>query len=148
MAMFLDRMGEDLRQTVTITGIPFKGDSEQVSFPAIIIAPTEGTRAHEESGPQVGAIKYTFDPAEKKVYRSQATYGQALKAEWPQPIEVASQIEGISLRYYFKIDHGLDARTQTEEGIPMGVMIDVQFMVEGQEFHMKRFLIIPIGGAI
>ncbi len=32
MAIFLDRIAEDLRQTVTISGIPFKGDSTQVIF--------------------------------------------------------------------------------------------------------------------
>src|ERR1035438_10484397 len=35
MAIFLDRFAQDLRQTVLITGIPFKGDSTQISFPAI-----------------------------------------------------------------------------------------------------------------
>jgi len=27
-------------------------------------------------------------------------------------------------------------------------MIDVEFLVEGQTYHMRRFLIIPVGGGI
>jgi len=148
MAIFLDKMGEDLRQTVTISGIPFKGDSEEVSFPAIIIAPTDGSRAEEGSGAQIGAVQYTYDAADKKVYRAQAVYGQALKSEWSTPVEVASDIEGITMRYYFTAEHGLEVKSQTDEGLPMGIMIDVEFLVEGQEFHMRRFMIIPVGGAV
>ena len=149
-AIFLDRIAEDLRQTVIISGIPFKGDSTQLSFPAIILAPTDnnGSRAKEGLGSQMGAIRYTFDPAEKKIFRSQAVYGQALKEQWSYPIEVASLIEDISMRYYFKADKGLEIKDQMDQGIPVGVMIDVQFLVEGQVFHMRRFLIIPVGGGI
>jgi prepilin-type N-terminal cleavage/methylation domain-containing protein len=149
-AIFLDRVAEDLRQTVLITGIPFKGDSEMVSFPAIILAPTDsnGSRSKEVEGDQIGAIQYTFDHLEKKIYRAQATYGQALKSLWTKPVEVASLIEGVSLRYYFKADRGLDIKSQTDTGIPMGVMIDVQYLVEGQIVHMRRFLIVPVGGGI
>ncbi len=52
MAIFLDRIAEDLRQTVIISGIPFKGTAHKFSFPAIILAPTDsnGSRAKEETG--------------------------------------------------------------------------------------------------
>lgn len=148
MAIFLDRLGEDLRQTVLISGIPFKGDSMKVSFPAIILAPTDGSRGPEEFGAQIGAVQYTFDPSDGKIYRSQAVYGQALKSQWSLHVEVASQIEDITIRYYFTADKGLDVKSQTDQGIPMGVMVDVQFMRDGEMRHMRRFLLIPVGGGI
>lgn len=148
--IFLDKMAEDVRGVVKISGIPFKGEGTEVSFPAIILAPTDihSSRALELSGDQMGAIRYSFDPMEKKVYRSQATYGQALKTQWSAPIEVASQIEDISLRYYFTADRGLNVKEEMDEGIPMGIMIDVQFMMDNQVHHMRRFLLIPVGGGI
>jgi len=150
MAIFLDRIAEDLRQTVLITGIPFKGDSTELIFPAIILAPFDinSSRSEEGAGAQIGAVRYTFEPSEKKIYRSQAIYGQALKSEWTVPIEVASQIEDISLRYYFTADKGLEIKSITDQGIPMGIMIDVQFMMDGQMRHMRRFMLIPVGGGI
>jgi prepilin-type N-terminal cleavage/methylation domain-containing protein len=150
MAIFLDRIGEDLRQTVIISGIPFKGDSTQLAFPAIILGPTDGngSRGPEGTGDQIGAIGYVFNPAEKAIYRTQANYGQALKTQWSGPVEVASLIEDISMRYYFKGDSSLDVKSQTDEGVPMGIMIDVQFMMDGQIRHMRRFLLIPVGGGI
>jgi prepilin-type N-terminal cleavage/methylation domain-containing protein len=149
-AIFLDRIAEDLRQTVIISGIPFKGTGSEVSFPAIILAPTDiyGSRSKEDLGDQIGAIHYVFDPSQKKIFRYQATYGQALKEEWSDPVEVADLIEDITLRYYFKADKGLDVKSQMDEGVPLGIMIDVQFLVEGQMYHMRRFLIIPVGGGI
>ena len=149
-AIFLDRLGEDLRQTVLLSGIPFKGGSSELSFPAIILAPTDvqGSRAREEIAGQIGAIRYVFDPSQNKIFRYQAVYGQALKSRWSEPVEVAGQVEDISLRYYFKTDRGLDVKSQTDQGIPMGVMIDLQFLVEGQMVHMRRFLIIPVGGGV
>jgi len=152
-AIFLDRIAEDVRQVATITGIPFKGSSAELSFPAIIIAPTDdnGSRAKEGMGEQIGAIRYVFDPLEKKVLRYQANYGQAVKGQWSDPVEVADLIEGVTLRYYFKVDKGLAVKDQVDEAdaqVPMGVMIDVQFLVEGQMYHMRRFLIIPVGGGI
>ncbi len=148
--IFLERIADDLRQTAVITGIPFKGDSAELYFPAIILGPTDanGSRSKEEIGSQLGAIRYVFDPSQKKIFRYQASYGQALKLQWSDPVEVANLIEDITLRYYFKADRGLDVKSQTEEGIPMGVMIDVQFLVEGEVYHMRRFLIIPVGGGI
>ena len=149
-AIFLDRFAEDLRQTALISGIPFKGRETEISFPAIILAPTDknGSRADEEFGPQLGAIRYSFNPSEKKVYRYTATYGQALKSQWSLPVEVATLIEDISLHYYFTVQGGLDEKGQADQTVPMGVMIDVQFLVEGKVYHMRRFLIIPVGGGI
>lgn len=150
MSIFIERIAEDLRAVVTISGIPFKGDSAQVSFPAIILGPTDsfGARSKEGTGSQIGAIRYSFDSSENKIYREQATYGQALKGQWSLPVEVASLIEGISLRYYFKADRGLDVKSQTDQGIPVGIMVDLQFMLDGQIRHMRRFLLIPVGGAL
>src|ERR1700690_4260652 len=52
MAIFLDRIGEDLLGVVSISGIPIKGNSTQLPFPAIILGPLDehGSRAQEETG--------------------------------------------------------------------------------------------------
>jgi len=149
-AIFLDQIAEDLRQTVINSNIPFKGSGAELFFPAIIMAPTDsfGSRVGEGSGEQVGAVRYVFDSSQKKVFRYQATYGQALKSQWSAPVEVANLIEDISLHYYFTSDHGLQIKDETDQGVPMGIMIDVEFLVEGQTYHMRRFLIIPVGGGI
>jgi hypothetical protein len=150
MAIFLERMAEDLRQTATISGIPFKGTGNEVSFPSIVLGPADanGSRAGEETAVQIGAVRYSYDPGEKKIYRSQAAYGQALKSVWSQPTIVASMIEDMTMTYYFTAEKGLEAKSEADQGVPMGVMVDVQFMVERQIRHMRRFLLVPVGGGI
>jgi len=150
IAIVLDIMDEDLRGVVTMGGIPFIGSSAQLSFPAIIWAPTDqnGSRAKEGEGRQIGAIQYFFDPAEKKIFRRHATYGQALKSQWSSPVQVASLIEDMTMRYYFTADRGLLVKSQTDLGTPMGIMVDVQFEREGQTRHRRRFITIPVGGSI
>jgi len=152
IAIFLDRFAEDLRQTVIISGIPFTGNSEEIAFPAIVLAPADENsfRAKEGIIDQIGAIRYVFDPSQDKIFRYQAIYGPALKSEWTYPVDVADLIQDVTLRYYYKADRGLEEKTQAdpEQGIPFGITIDVQYSVEGQEFHMRRFLTIPIGGGI
>jgi prepilin-type N-terminal cleavage/methylation domain-containing protein len=151
IAIFLDRIANDLRQTVIITGIPIKGDSTELSFPAIIRAPADpnSSRAKEGITNQIGAVRYVFDPDQKKIFRSQAVYGMAIKQEWSDPVEVADLIEDISIRYYYTSDQGgVSIKTQADQGIPMGIMIDVEYMVDDKPFHMRRFLIIPVGGGI
>jgi len=61
-AIFLDRIAEDLRQTVIISGIPFKGDSAELSFPAIILGPTDthGSRAKRRIRKPDRGIRYIF----------------------------------------------------------------------------------------
>jgi len=63
-------------------------------------------------------------------------------------VEVANLVEDVSLHYYFTAERGLDNKDQVDQGIPMGVMIDVKFLVEGQMYHMRRFMVIPVGGGI
>ena len=53
-AIFLDRLAEDLRQTIIISGIPFKGDSTELKFPAIIIAPTDDNGSGRGHGFYIG----------------------------------------------------------------------------------------------
>lgn len=149
-AIFLSRISEDLRQTVPISGIPFKGSSMELSFPAVIWAPADpmGSRSQEGITDQIGAVRYVYDSAQKKILRYQAVYGQALRSQWQDPVTVADLVDDITLRYYVKGEHGLDARSQLDEGLPLGVMIDVQYSLNGQPYHMRRFLIVPAGGGI
>ncbi|MDE2221911.1 MAG: prepilin-type N-terminal cleavage/methylation domain-containing protein [Candidatus Omnitrophica bacterium] len=150
IAIFMDRLGQDLRQTVTISGIPFKGNSTDIAFPAIIRAPADAnsSRAAEGVVRQIGAVRYRFDPGEKKIYRYQAVYGQALKGEWSDPVQVAGLIEDITVRYYFKTGKAVEVKEMTDQGLPMGLMVDVEYLVDGQPMHMRRFFVIPVGGGL
>ena len=149
MAMFLERLGDDLRSTTPITGIPFKGIGSKVSFPAIVWTPADrnGSRAHEGLVDQIGVVQYYYDYAEKKIFRRQANYGQALKKQWGEPQEAASDVEEFTVHYYFTGSRGMLLKSIADEAVPAGVMVDLVYKDgTGGERRLRRFFPVPVGG--
>ncbi len=147
-AMFLDRMGDDLRATARITGIPFKGIGSTFSFPAIIwtAADPKSSRAEEGNIDQIGAIEYRYDPAEKRIERRQANYGQALKGQWGTSQNVAFAVEEFLVRYHFRSDRLFLIKSIADESIPAGIAVELVYKEGGSKHHLRRFFSIPVGG--
>jgi type II secretory pathway pseudopilin PulG len=150
IGLFLDQLGQDARDVPLITGIPLRGTGNRISFPTIVMTPADhsAARAQEEYIDQIGAVQYNYDPADKKIYRRQANYSQALKGIWSNPVEVASGIENVIFQYHFSSDKGMQTKTETDEVLPMGISVGIEFEVDGQPRHMRRFFPIPVGGGL
>jgi prepilin-type N-terminal cleavage/methylation domain-containing protein len=145
MGIALDRMGEDLRSTVAIQTLSFKGSGMTVSFPTIILAEADrkSSRAVDGFTDQIGAVEYRFDP-DGKMYRRQASYGQASKGKWGPQQAVASGLESAEFRYYF-LD-GKHATTKSEaDKIPAGIFLRMQ-MPGNRGGVVQRYFEIPVGG--
>ena len=147
-AMFLERVGDDLRSTVTIAGVPFKGTGARFSFPAVVWTPADrrGARSAEGLVDQVGAIEYYYDDGAKIVYRRQANYSQALKRQWGDPQEAAASVEGLAAYYYFSGNNGMQARTLADGAVPAGIMLEMSYRNGTGEHRLKRFFPVPVGG--
>ena len=149
VAIFLDKMSEDLRSTVIVSGLGFKGSTMQVSFPAIILtkADLKSSRASEGLVDQIGAVQYRFDSASHTIFRRQVNYAQAIKARWAQEeFSVASGVTDLKLQYEATSDKGKMLKSEINEGIPSGVMVEVDFSDDSGEHHLKRYLPIVVGG--
>ena len=146
-AIFMNRLGEDLRSSVRMTGIPFKGIGSRFSFPAVVwtTADKRSARADEGTIDQIGAVEYRFDPGEKKIYRRQANYSQALKGQWEGMREVAFGVEDFLARYYFPGDRGLLPKSLADEQTPQGVMVELVYKEGDSEHRLRRFYPIPVG---
>ena len=147
-AIFLERLGDDLRSTVIINGIPFKGIGSKIAFPAVVWTPADrnGARAAEGLVDQIGAVQYYYDYADKKIFRRQANYSQALKGKWGEPQEVASQVEDFLVRYYFAEGRGMLLKSIADEAIPAGAMVDLLYRDGTGERRLRRSFPIPVGG--
>ena len=148
LAIGLDKIGEDLRLTVPVSGIAFKGTGARCAFPAIVLTPADkkGSRAEERIINQIGAVEYRFEPAEGKIIRRQANYGQALKKQWGQDYEIASGLEEVTLGYYFAGDKRFLARPEADEKIPAGVMVKALLRSDREQRRLSRFYAIAVGG--
>ncbi len=147
-SIMLDKMGEDLRRAVLVTAIPFNGLSMRFSFPAVISAQADknGSRAGEGLIEQLGAVEYRYEPAEGKIFRRQALYGQALKGQWGGDMEVASGLENVLFQYYFPGKKGFALSAQADGVLPEGVSIAIRFKGEPTDHELKRSFAIMVGG--
>ena len=146
--IWLDKIGEDLRSVVPVSGITFKGTGMHCSFPAIVVTPADknGSRAQEGIVDQIGAVQYRFDPADGKMVRRQANYGQALKKQWGPDQEIASGLEEVTFHYYFSGDKGFLTKMEVDGRIPAGIFIEVIMRGDYPQRRLKRFYAVPVGG--
>ncbi|MEI7998136.1 MAG: type II secretion system protein [Candidatus Omnitrophota bacterium] len=149
VAIFLDKMGEDLRSVPIISGIPFKGTDILFSFPAVVMtkADSKSSRSQEGFISQIGAVQYRFDPVEHTVFRRQANYAQAIKRKWAQQEnpEVLG-IDELDFHYEIASDKGLLLKSEIGEGIPLGVMVEVYFSDDSGKHQLKRYLSLLVRG--
>jgi hypothetical protein len=136
VAIWLDKAGEDFRSAFSFSNIAFKGTGLKVSFPCFVTT-------QDVSG-QIGAVEYRFEPAEKKVYRRQAAYGQAIKGQWGPDQEMATGVEEFELRYYYSGE----ARSHESAGsLPAGVGIRIRLAGSASDQELRRYFSIPTGGS-
>ena len=148
VAIFLDKMAEDLRSTVMASNIAFKGSFTQISFPAIVLTSSDmkSSRAGEGLVDEIGAVQYHFDFDKHIISRRQADYGQALKGRWPkEEAVVATGIDDIRFNYEIASPKGFLLKSEVE-GIPLGVIVEIHFSDDSGQHQLKRYLSIPVGG--
>lgn len=148
VAIWMDRMAEDLRSVLPISTLDFKGTATRVSFPSLIMAPVDSnsSRAGEGLGEQIGAVEYRLQYDGGKIFRRQAVYGQALKGSWGQEQEVVSGVASIELKYYYAGAGGLTSKPEADGKIPWGISVETVIKNGNDERRLKRLLVIPVGG--
>ena len=149
VAIFLDKMAEDLKSVFVISGINFKGLSSQMSFPAIVMteADQKSSRASEGIIDQMGAVQYRLASESHTIFRRQANYAQALKGKWSQKeLPVVSGIDELDFYYETASAKGFLLKSEINEEIPLGVMVEVHFSDDSGQHQLKRYLSIPVGG--
>lgn len=148
VAIFLDKMAEDLRSTIVTSVISFKGTGMEISFPAIVLtkADIKSSRAAEQLIDQIGAVQYRFDPGQHTVLRRQANYSQAVKNTWGQETPVVMGIDDLILHYEVLSNKSFLMKSELKEGLPDGVMVEIHFTDDNGPHELKRFLPIPVAG--
>ena len=145
--IWLDKMGEDLTSALPMSNLSFKGSEMKLAFPALVIAAADArsSRAHEELADQIGAVEYSFEPTEGKIFRRQANYGQALKKQWGEAQEVAQGIAEARFRYYV-LGQGDTFKSNVEGRLPAGVAVEFRLKDSPADVWLKRSFPIPVGG--
>jgi len=150
VAIFFERLTEDLRNTYSYSLIPFDGKPDKLVIPTVIRAPIDTgkkkDRGNTDMAEQMGAAQYFLQSGKKTIFRRQGVYGQALKQKFSEGRALAAPVARLQFSYIF-YDKGKQKIEKTSKGkIPASVMVDVEFVeVTGQPRRIKRIIHIPIG---
>ena len=148
VAIFFDKMAEDLRSVPHISGIDFKGTSGKVAFPAIVLtkADSHSSRFPEGLIDQIGAVEYRFDAQTHTVFRRQANYSYALKKKWEQEKAVVTGIDGVDFYYEIPTLKALVMKSEINGVAPLGVLLKIHFTDHNGQHQFQRYLSIPVSG--
>ena len=143
IAIFFDKISQDLRNAYLHSKITFDGTEQRFAFPTIVrvIAPANPTLYQD----QLGRVEYFYDAAERKLYRKQATYGQALGETFEDPQLIAKSIDQVRFRYIYLTQQEPKYSEQVLETIPSAVDVEVEFSDTKNRHLLHKLILIPIG---
>lgn len=152
----IEEMERDLRNTFPLSGIPFTGNSRNMTFAALF---SKWDEEKEEEAVVLGKKSYSLDSTSKALVSTQQEYANAVgeSTGTEQGTEVLAFVEDIQFSYYYyqkelqedkeKIEFGWKDSWSPEDGLPKGVKIEVTFKNGEEDVHLARTVFIPIGGS-
>jgi len=143
----LEKISQDIRGVIPYSLINFQGSEEKISFATIVFTPADANSSRAEEGlvDSIGAVEYRYEPADGKIFRRQADYGQALKKQWGKEQEIASGISDVHFDYFVDGERRTEGRAHVDSQIPTGVLLTLRLGPQGQQ-TMQRYFEIPVGG--
>ena len=147
VAILLDRMSLELRNSFLFSRIPFQGEELRFSFPTVVTTAADraGSRAHEGYVEQIGSVRYSFDPGAGRILREQANYSQATHGDFGPARVEAHGVKEMRLRYYYSDSADPRMSTSGKDRIPSGVSIEIHVMENGEDRVFQRYMPVPVG---
>ena len=142
IAIFFDKIGQDLRNSFYYSKMPFVGKGTLIRFPTRIkILRAQG----EEILEGMGEVEYYFDLNKKSLYRRQLSYGQALRGDSGKERLLLSSVEAVHFGYYFLEGEESVFKKEIDTRIPRGVAIEVQFLDGREKRSLRKLINLPQG---
>ncbi len=152
----IEEIERDLRNTFPLSGIPFTGNSQNMTFAGLF---SQWDEEKEEETVVLGKKSYSLDSTSKALVRKQQEYSRAIAESTgtEQEAEILAFVEDLQFSYYYykkelqddkeKIEFGWKNSWGQEDGLPKGVKIEVTFRNGEKDVHLARTVFIPIGGS-
>jgi len=150
ISIFFEKISYDLRNTFKYTGMRFRGDRMEVSFPAPL-----KSFERDQFINSIGAVTYAFDHRKRAITKRDQTYSQFYQKKAGDQRILVEDISSLSFRYYvYEPDKKKyswvtswqeDDQTlgrQVEENVPLIVRIEVDVPKKlGKETYVKNVAI-------
>jgi len=147
VAIFFDKLSQDLRNTFYHSKIPFDGNEFRFSFPTMVRTPANAGRGHSggEDIHQIGRVEYYYDTIEDKIYKRQANYGQAINERFGQPRLLLSSVEKFRFRYVYLTEDEEVMSDEVLEFLPSSIELEIEFFDDKGKRTMRKLIDVPIG---
>jgi len=146
VAIFLDKLSQDLRNVSQYSKITIEGNEYRFSFPTIV-----RTQADAYSGlpkdayvDQLGKVEYYYDILKDSIFRRQANYSQAMNERFQPSQLLAKSIERFNFRYYYLTRDGKMTSVDVLDVCPSGVEVEVEFFDKQGLRVMRKYIDIPV----
>lgn len=147
--LFTEKLSGELSNSFVFTGIGFKGEAFEVSFPSLLISTTREEIPVLIRKP--GRVVYNWDEENKLVSRRQYDYSQIYQDQEDVPArELVAGIIGVTFAYY-KYDADAEDYIWSEEWLegdqlPQAVKVEIKFKdTKDNEKTITRIIPIPNG---
>lgn len=120
VAIFLDKISQDLRNCIRFSGIPAHGSGNDLVF-ALLQDNTAKDAAN------FGIAHYYFNPQEKRLYRAYSDYSRLYSGDIQEhPTLMLENALGVAFSYYFKEEKAV-WKDVFSTNLPQAVRVEVIF---------------------
>lgn len=147
LAVSFEKISQEIANTFSYSEIPFNGEEQEFSLPAII-------RSRPELGLDlaIGRVTYGYDSSHSSLSRRQEDMSQVYQEEAGETAPVLQNVSSASFQYF-----GFDKASQSylwfsdwdsvehDGKLPLAVRIELSYLDEGKKRELVRTISIPAG---
>ena len=147
LAIFLDMIGQDFRNSVDYSLFNFKGIGSKISFPSIIKVRADQKVSGDDVlyVDQLGMVEYYYDSLTKGIYKRKANYGQASKKRYGKERLLVKPVRSLRFLYYFFNEDGQrESKSFIDGESPDAIQIEVEIPEStGRYRKLKKLVLLP-----
>lgn len=149
IAVFLDRLTGDLRNTFLFSQIAFEGSELKLSFPTIVRVPADPSSDYPpgEYIDQIGRVEYSFELYDDKLFYKVSDYGQGIDQNFNEPRVLLQNIKNIRFGYISITPEGEVVNPSAYGTLPATVQVEIEFSDEWGKKSIVREIDIPAGSS-
>ncbi len=143
LVIFLDRLGQDLRNSLNFSTINFTGKAEELEFAGI-------TNSHRMQKRTVGKIKYVFDSSAEELSRFAGDYSLVYNQEWLSSRQTLEKIKSCIFSYYYYDNQTKEFSWLPEwnkAGLPVALRLELGLKDKPEDKFIRTFNI-PVGNNV
>ncbi|MDP8264677.1 MAG: hypothetical protein P9M12_04240 [Candidatus Aceula lacicola] len=146
VSLFLDKISNDLRNSVLFSTIPFRGDSKGIEWASLVMLNADPKSSEQRPHTrQIGKVMYFFDKSKGKIFRVQANYGQTLKGKYQTPRVLVSNVEALMFRYFYRQGKELLVVSSAKNILPAMIEVSVRYRTDNDIRKMVKRIDVPVG---